>query len=212
KYVCEESPFPRKGGCRRTCPWRSRPRRFDVASGLRAQPHGVVRGRRALCQCAPPEGGCRRRVTVMDAILVVNAGSSSLKFQVFATGPGGDLDCLVKGQMDGIGSRPRLRAAGADKSTLIDQSFPPEKVPDLPAEPREAGDWLRRTQKVNLIAVGHRVVHGGPEYSRPMRVTADVVARLERYVSLAPLHQPNNLAPIRTLLARRSELPQVACF
>jgi acetate kinase len=145
----------------------------------------------------------------MDAILVVNAGSSSLKFQVFATG---DLDCLVKGQMDGIGTRPRLRAAGPDKKPLIDQSYPVEKVPDLPAATQETGDWLRKTQKVNLVAVGHRVVHGGPEYSRPVRLTADVVAKLERYVSLAPLHQPNNLAPIRTLLTRRPELPQVACF
>ena len=148
----------------------------------------------------------------MDAILVVNAGSSSLKFQVFATGAGGDLDCLVKGQMDGIGTRPRLRAAGPDKKPLIDQSYPVEKVPDLPAATQETGDWLRKTQKVNLVAVGHRVVHGGPEYSRPVRLTADVVAKLERYVSLAPLHQPNNLAPIRTLLTRRPELPQVACF
>ena len=146
----------------------------------------------------------------MDAILVVNAGSSSLKFQVFATG--GDLDCLVKGQMDGIGTRPRLRATGPDRKPLIDQSYPAEKVPDLPAATQETGDWLRQTQKVNLIAVGHRVVHGGPEYSRPVRVTADVVAQLERYVSLAPLHQPNNLAPIRTLLTRRPGLPQVACF
>ena len=114
--------------------------------------------------------------------------------------------------MDGIGTRPRLRAAGPDKKPLIDQSYPVEKVPDLPAATQETGDWLRKTQKVNLVAVGHRVVHGGPEYSRPVRLTADVVAKLERYVSLAPLHQPNNLAPIRTLLARRPELPQVACF
>jgi len=148
----------------------------------------------------------------MDAILVVNAGSSSLKFQVFATGAAGELDCLVKGQMDGIGTRPRLRATDADKATLIDQNFPPDKVPDLPAATYETGDWLRRTQKVNLVAVGHRVVHGGPEYDHPVRVTPDVVARLERYASLAPLHQPNNLAPIRTLLARRPDLPQVACF
>jgi acetate kinase len=148
----------------------------------------------------------------MDAILVINAGSSSLKFQVFATDAGSDLDCLVKGQMDGIGTRPRLRAAGPDKKPLIDQTYPAEKVPDLPAATQETGDWLRKTQKVNLVAVGHRVVHGGPEYSRPVRLTADVVAKLERYVSLAPLHQPNNLAPIKTLLARRPELPQVACF
>lgn len=148
----------------------------------------------------------------MDAILVVNAGSSSLKFQVFATSAGGDLDCLVKGQMDGIGTRPRLRAAGPDKKALVDQSYPAEKVPDLPAATQETGDWLRKTQKVNLIAVGHRVVHGGPEFSRPVRLTPDVVTHLERYVSLAPLHQPNNLAPIRSLMERRPELPQVACF
>jgi acetate kinase len=148
----------------------------------------------------------------MDAILVVNAGSSSLKFQVFAVDASGDLDCLVKGQVDGVGTRPRLRAEGADKTSLVDQTYTPEKIPDLPAAIQEAGDWLRRTQKVNLMAVGHRVVHGGPDYNRPVRVTADVVAQLERYVSLAPLHQPNNLAPIRALLARRPELPQVACF
>ena len=148
----------------------------------------------------------------MDAILVVNAGSSSLKFQVFASDGGKELHCLVKGQMDGIGTKPRLRAEDASKSSLIDQTYPPEKVPDLPAATQETGDWLRRTQKVNLVAVGHRVVHGGPDYSLPVRVTPAVVTQLERYVSLAPLHQPNNLAPIRALLARRPELPQVACF
>jgi acetate kinase len=152
-------------------------------------------------------------VNAMDAILVVNAGSSSLKFQVFGIeGQGADLNCLVKGQMDGVGTRPRLRAEGPDKAPLIDQTFAPEKVPDLPAATQETGDWLRSSQKVNLMAVGHRVVHGGPDFSRPVRVTKDVVAQLERYVSLAPLHQPNNLAPIRALLSRRPELPQVACF
>jgi len=149
----------------------------------------------------------------MDAILVVNAGSSSLKFQVFATsGSGGELDCLVKGQVDGVGSRPRLRAEGADKKSLIDQTYSADKIPDLPAAIQVAGEWLRSTQKVNLLAVGHRVVHGGPDFDRPVRVTREVAAQLERYISLAPLHQPNNLAPIRTLLDRRPELPQVACF
>jgi len=152
-------------------------------------------------------------VNAMDVVLVINAGSSSLKFQVFGTGgQGRDLNCLVKGQMDGVGTRPRLRAEGADKKPLIDETYAREKVPDLPAATQVTGDWLRSSQKVNLIAVGHRVVHGGPDYSRPLRITADVVAQLERYVSLAPLHQPNNLAPIRALLSRRPELPQVACF
>ncbi len=151
-------------------------------------------------------------MSAMDTILVVNAGSSSLKFQVFATGQAGDLTRLVKGQMDGIGTRPRLRAEAADKTGLIDQTYPRDDVPDLPAAIQRAGAWLRETQKFNLVAVGHRVVHGGPEYDRPVRVDAEVLAALERYVSLAPLHQPNNLAPIRSLLAGRPELPQVACF
>ena len=71
---------------------------------------------------------------------------------------------------------------------------------------------MRDTQAIELVAVGHRVVHGGPDYDRPVLVDQDVLARLERYVALAPLHQPNNLAPIRALLASRPELLQVACF
>src|SRR5262249_41863060 len=86
------------------------------------------------------------------------------------------------------------------------------KVADLPAATQVTGAWLRETQKVDLLAVGHRVVHGGPEYDRPTRVDHDVLSRLERYVSLAPLHQPNNLAPIRSLMKARPDLPQVACF
>jgi acetate kinase len=148
----------------------------------------------------------------MDAILVVNAGSSSLKFQVFATDGTSDVKRLVKGQMDGIGTRPRLRAAAADGKPLIDHAYAPDEVADLAAATQVTGAWLRETQKVNLVAVGHRVVHGGPEYEKPVLVDAEVLADLERYISLAPLHQPNNLAPIRALLARRLELPQVACF
>ncbi|MFL5103863.1 MAG: acetate/propionate family kinase [Xanthobacteraceae bacterium] len=148
----------------------------------------------------------------MDTILVVNAGSSSLKFQVFATDGAQDLRRLVKGQMDGIGTRPRLRADAADGKRLIDRSYPPGEVPDVPTAIGATATWLRETQKVQLLAVGHRVVHGGPEYDRPVLVDQEVVTRLDRYVSLAPLHQPNNLAPIRALLARRPDLPQVACF
>jgi acetate kinase len=148
----------------------------------------------------------------MDTILVVNAGSSSLKFQVFAIDRRDALQRLIKGQMDGIGTRPRLRAEAADKTTLIEQSYGADKVPDLPAAIQVAGGWLRETQKVDLLAVGHRVVHGGPLYDRPVVVDRKVLADLERYTSLAPLHQPNNLAPIRSLLERRPELPQVACF
>jgi len=148
----------------------------------------------------------------MDTILVVNAGSSSVKFQVFGIEVRGNLQRLIKGQIDGIATRPRLVARSSDGSSLIDKSYPADQVPDVPAAIAVVAEWLRETQSFNLVAVGHRVVHGGPNYDRPVVVDEKVVANLDRYVSLAPLHQPNNLAPIRTLLARRPELVQVACF
>jgi acetate kinase len=148
----------------------------------------------------------------MDAILVVNAGSSSVKFQIFGLATAGVPHRLVKGQMDGIGTRPRLRAAASDGSSLIDKTYLPQEIPDAPAAIGATADWLRETQRFRLLAVGHRVVHGGPLYDRPVIVDQNVLKRLEQYNSLAPLHQPNNLAPIRSLLARRPELTQVACF
>jgi acetate kinase len=148
----------------------------------------------------------------MDTILVVNAGSSSVKFQVFESKGKGGLSRLIKGQIDGIGTRPRLRAAAADGAVLIDQAYASERVADVAAALATAGAWLRDTHNLEPVAVGHRVVHGGPRYDRPVLVDATVLADLERYVPLAPLHQPNNLAPIRALLARSPDLPQVACF
>jgi acetate kinase len=148
----------------------------------------------------------------MDTILVVNAGSSSVKFQIFSVGSEGKLRRLIKGQMDGIGSRPRLRASGADNDALADRVYPIETVPDLPAAMAIAGGWLRDELRINPMAVGHRVVHGGPDHDRPVLIDHGVVARLERFIALAPLHQPHNLAPIRSLLANFPALPQVACF
>ena len=148
----------------------------------------------------------------MDTILVVNAGSSSVKFQVFAVDTEGRLRREIKGQMDGIGTRPRLRASGATGEKLADRAYPIENVQDVPAALRVAADWLRDERRITPLAVGHRVVHGGPEYDRPVLIDHSVVSRLERYATLAPLHQPHNLAPIRTLLANFPSLPQVACF
>jgi len=151
-------------------------------------------------------------VTAMDTILVVNAGSSSVKFQVFAVDGDGRLRRQIKGQMDGIGSRPRLRATDAAGAKLAERAYPIESVGDVPAALQVAADWLRDERQVTPLAVGHRVVHGGPEYDRPVLIDHGVVSRLERYAALAPLHQPHNLAPIRTLLANFPSLPQVACF
>jgi acetate kinase len=151
-------------------------------------------------------------VTVMDTILVVNAGSSSVKFQVFAVDGDGGLLRQIKGQMDGIGSRPRLRATDTSGEKLAERVYPIEAVQDVPAALQVAADWLRDEQRITPLAVGHRVVHGGPDYDRPVLIDHNVVGRLERYSALAPLHQPHNLAPIRSLLANFPSLPQVACF
>jgi acetate kinase len=148
----------------------------------------------------------------MDSILVINAGSSSVKFQVFAVEGEGRLRRLIKGQMDGIGSRPRLRASGADGDPMADRAYPIEAIPDVPAAMEVAGQWLRNEARVQPLAVGHRVVHGGPDHERPVLIDHGVVAKLERFISLAPLHQPHNLAPIRSILTNFPTLPQVACF
>ncbi len=149
----------------------------------------------------------------MGVILVINAGSSSVKFQVFAADDnGGRLDRVIKGQVDGIATHPRLRASAADGTTLIDRTYQAEKVANVPAAMALAGGWLRDERHLAPAAVGHRVVHGGPDYANPIRIDSQVLAKLERYVPLAPLHQPNNLAPIRALLAGQPDLLQVACF
>ena len=86
----------------------------------------------------------------MEALLVVNAGSSSVKFQVFET----DARAHFKGQVDGIGSKPRLRAEAADKTKLIDQTYAPDHLKDEPTALQTAGAWLRETQKLDPTAVG----------------------------------------------------------
>jgi acetate kinase len=146
----------------------------------------------------------------MEAILVLNAGSSSLKFQLLAATPG--LDRQVRGQIDGIGVRPRLHASGAHGVILVDRTWAAAELPNLPAATEALRTWLSGLGGVELRAVGHRVVHGGPDFDRPVRIDADVLARLTALEPLAPLHQPHNLAAIRVVAAIDPDLPQVACF
>jgi acetate kinase len=147
-----------------------------------------------------------------ETILVVNAGSSSIKFQLFSVGAGDRLQRLLKGQIEGIGVHPRLLAKGVGGETLIDQNWPGADVADVPAALAKVVEFLRAQIGGLPIAVGHRVVHGGPDYSAPILIDDTVVERLQAFSPLAPLHQPNNLGPIRTLLQRQPQLPQVACF
>lgn len=148
----------------------------------------------------------------MDTILVVNAGSSSVKFQIFAVSADGNPRRQIKGQVDGIASRPRLRATNANGETVAERAYPVENVPDVSAALAIASSWVRDELRIAPIAVGHRVVHGGAAYDKPTFIDQGVVNRLEELTSLAPLHQPYNLAPIRSLLAKFPDLPQVACF
>lgn len=147
----------------------------------------------------------------MDAILVLNAGSSSLKFQIF-TISGPDLTRQVRGQLDGIGQRPRLRAFDAERRPLVDLAFQKDEVPDLPSAIDKARNWLQGLEGFSLRAIGHRVVHGGPDYAAPTAIDHALLDKLASYAELAPLHQPNNLLPIRLAMAINPDVPQVACF
>lgn len=144
-------------------------------------------------------------------ILVVNAGSSSIKFQLF-TSDGDALAMQLKGQLDGIGTHPKLRVRKASGETLIDSAYPAERIADVEDAQALLGTWLAEEAGITPMAVGHRVVHGGPDHAEPVLIDDTVLARLEELVPLAPLHQPNNPAPIRSLRKRRPDLPQVACF
>jgi acetate kinase len=148
-----------------------------------------------------------------DAILVLNAGSSSIKFSLFADGATG-LALVAGGQMAAIHTSPQFVARDATGAKAAEKRWPAHTKLGHEAALAHIVDWLKSThgERHRLAAVGHRVVHGGAEHAAPVRVDAAMVAKLERLIPLAPLHQPHNLAPIRTLLARSPALPQVACF
>ncbi len=151
-----------------------------------------------------------------DAILVLNAGSSSIKLSIF-TVDGADpaapdgLEETLSGQIEGLGNRPRFTVKDAGGAVLEDAEWG-EVGGHAEALERLRGWLADRPGMATLIAVGHRVVHGGPDLARPVLVDAAVLERLERLVPLAPLHQPHNLAPIRVVAGQMPDLPQVACF
>jgi len=149
---------------------------------------------------------------VTDTILVVNAGSSSIKFQLFSASADDQLQRRLKGQIEGIGVRPRLVAKDVTDTILVDNAWPVADVADVPAALSKVVEFLREEIGTLPTAVGHRVVHGGPDYSEPILIDDAVLERLQAFAPLAPLHQPNNLGPIRTLRQRQPQLPQIACF
>lgn len=147
-----------------------------------------------------------------ETILVLNAGSSSLKFELFELGPERSLVRVFDGQFSGIGTQPHLAARDAGKAKLADEALPAAEVPDVAAAQERLRLWLAARMTAAPIAVGHRVVHGGPDLAAPVLVDDALIAKLDALAPLAPLHQPANLAPIRAIRARSPGLPQVACF
>jgi acetate kinase len=150
-----------------------------------------------------------------EAVLVLNAGSSSLKFAVFGVGDAtSDPSPILRGQLAGIGATPRFDACTADGEALVDD--PPGLATGVARHEQAITlllDWLdRRSEDYRIVAVGHRVVHGGSGHAAPALVDAALIVKLAALEPLAPHHQPHNIAAIRAIAARRPELAQVACF
>ncbi|KUZ94921.1 acetate kinase [Burkholderia ubonensis] len=146
-----------------------------------------------------------------DDILVLNAGSSSIKFSVFEA-HNATVDCLLHGQIEGLYTAPRFTATDNSVTVATKGWGADTELGHRGAVEHIAGFLKDRRAGHRLIGVGHRVVHGGERYAGPVRVTPGVVDELEKLVPLAPLHQPHNLKPIQIVSQLLPDIPQIACF
>lgn len=145
-----------------------------------------------------------------DYALVLNAGSSSLKFCVFERPPGDAWHLEARGQIEGIGTTPRLSVKDANDQSLAKQDV---KVADGHEAVEALAVWLRSQYGGSrVLGVGHRVVHGGAQFKGPTVINEHVLDELRKLIPLAPLHQPYNLAAIEAVTERLPSVPQVACF
>ncbi len=145
-----------------------------------------------------------------DAIAVLNAGSSSLKFSVFTARI---FRPLFHGQIEGLGTAPRLKVANVRGEVLLDQRWSGEEGFDHEAALAHLLKIMPQfLHRIEVVAVGHRIVHGGVAFREPVVLTPTVVEQLAELAPLAPLHQPHNLAPVRALMKLVPRVPQVACF
>ncbi len=143
-------------------------------------------------------------------LLTLNAGSSSLKFAVYETGP--DAPALIlRGQIAGIGTTPRLEAKDAQGQAIAFAAA--GAIGDHRAALAHLLDWLKQTGRGDgLAGAGHRVVHGGTDFTAHCRLSPANIGQLAALEPLAPHHQPHNVAAIRALAAQMPDLPQVGCF
>ncbi len=147
------------------------------------------------------------------AILVLNSGSSSIKFALYGEARG-DSRPLISGKIAGVGRAPTFKAVDADGRNLVQDGLEHIEASTGHGElTLRLLDWLEKNNSgFEVVAAGHRVVHGGRNFAHPVLVTPDVMVQLEELVPLAPLHQPHNLSAIKALAKRSPGLPQVACF
>ncbi|KEJ88130.1 acetate/propionate family kinase [Sulfitobacter donghicola] len=145
--------------------------------------------------------------------LTLNAGSSSIKFAVFAS-DGPTTEALLQGNVAGIGSAPAFSAKASSGGAVQNTPFPPlSKDTNHEAVIEMLLPWLEtHLDGQPVVAVGHRVVHGGQYFTAPTLVADDVMERLEELAPLAPLHQPHNIAAIRAVAKWHPDTPQIACF
>jgi acetate kinase len=147
-----------------------------------------------------------------DYAVVLNAGSSSLKFCVYRRPQADRWHLEVRGQIEGIGTSPRFSAKDESGGTVADEALD-SSVRDGRAALESLAAWLRsRYGGARVLGVGHRVVHGGPNFAGPAIITPAVLEELRKLVPLAPLHQPHNLAAIDAVAEQLPGVPQVACF
>ena len=153
-------------------------------------------------------------MTKHNAYLVLNAGSSSLKFSVFRqVADTTELKTILSGQIAGIGSLATFIAKDANRRVLAEHRWNEADSNNRDILLQYLLDWINNTLvDDHIVAAGHRVVHGGRFLGRPMQVNAELLDQLEQLVPLAPLHQPHNLAPMQSLARNHPELDQVACF
>jgi acetate kinase len=148
-----------------------------------------------------------------DFALVLNAGSSSLKFCVFQRPDGERWRLEARGQIEGIGTSPRLSVKDANLRKVADEQLDTTSVQNGRDAIGALAVWLRSQYAgARVLGVGHRVVHGGARFTKPVIITPEILAELKKLIPLAPLHQPYNLAAIEAVDERLPGVPQVACF
>ncbi|WP_262267562.1 acetate/propionate family kinase [Microvirga yunnanensis] len=150
---------------------------------------------------------------MIPVLIVLNAGSSSLKFQVFDMVDEAEPRLVWKGLYEGLGGSAHFVVKDTDGTALDEMTWSSGDRIGHEEALMHLVSWLRSHQEGRkLAAIGHRVVHGGQSFSAPVQVDDSVIESLEALVPLAPLHQPHNLEPIRIVRRRLPGLPQVACF